>query len=839
MCNAAGMARAGSLASRHAVRRAALRVMGPDAITHDALVERLLAEGLDLGPEPDDRVHDALHGDAGFFELDDDRWIHLPTALDGLAWATVVPDELPAPDCLPTHPDLALVEWCALDAPMPLQGASDTVHAAELDDGTDVLVGPPGWLDTRLGTTVAVRVVGGALALDPLDAVPEPHPAHVAALADAFGRTAHTDVLRSEFLPGDEVEITLGDLHEVLAEALAAAGDAFRGGVAPVDALLREAGLERRQHQVAPAGADWRAVDRLFRRRRLAAAHRLDEHEVDEAEMLIGASLVVLHGDDAPLGPPGEEADAAFLCALCLLRPGVARAFVGAHAERGTPPEDLAAFARFLLERVDPPADTGVRWLLARALDHLGDAPGAEAELEQAARSDIDHPLVLQMLAGFRSDRGDAPGALALLDRAAVALRPHEQRNQDDAGDAGDDGDDQDGERALADEALRAEVTGYARQRPTAVARRNDPCPCGSGRKYKACHLGKERHALVDRAPWLYDKACRYLRDGRHRTVALEVARAIHDAADGDHRLLLALLESPVTFDVSLHEGGVFADFLAERDALLPDDEALLAAQWALVARSVFEVEAKGHDSLALRDLRTGDRIEVTNITPSDHTRIGTYLLGRPLPVGHVARPVGLRARAARGPRLGARVARRARRGPVRRRRARGSVPGPAPVAERRRPGARVPPDHLAPPRSRQRRRRVARRPAAGPRRRAILHPRARQPEPARHRRADPARRGQRAVRVRELRRAGRRGKRARRLARSRRAPGRRRRRPRRGGARRPPCPRPRRGRRIRDARPERSGERRALRAARPRDGAALPRRAHPRARRAHAPRGV
>jgi len=59
---------------------------------------------------------------------------------------------------------------------------------------------------------------------------------------------------------------------------------------------------------------------------------------------------------------------------------------------------------------------------------------------------------------------------------------------------------------------LLVEVLSYARNRPRAKVVRNDPCPCGSGRKYKACHLGNERHDLVDRSSWLYDKVSRYIR---------------------------------------------------------------------------------------------------------------------------------------------------------------------------------------------------------------------------------------------------------------------------------------------------------------------------------------
>ena len=73
---------------------------------------------------------------------------------------------------------------------------------------------------------------------------------------------------------------------------------------------------------------------------------------------------------------------------------------------------------------------------------------------------------------------------------------------------------------------------------------------------------------------------------------------------------------------------------MAERDALLPDDEALLAARWQLVERSLFEVDEAGPTYLKLRDLRTGERITVTNTNAESQTRRGELMLGRPLPVG-------------------------------------------------------------------------------------------------------------------------------------------------------------------------------------------------------------
>ena len=49
-------------------------------------------------------------------------------------------------------------------------------------------------------------------------------------------------------------------------------------------------------------------------------------------------------------------------------------------------------------------------------------------------------------------------------------------------------------------------LTRY-RAEPRRDLGRNQPCWCGSGRKYKKCHLGREQLPLAERAGWLYAKA--------------------------------------------------------------------------------------------------------------------------------------------------------------------------------------------------------------------------------------------------------------------------------------------------------------------------------------------
>ena len=183
---------------------------------------------------------------------------------------------------------------------------------------------------------------------------------------------------------------------------------------------------------------------------------------------------------------------------------------------------------------------------------------------------------------------------------------------------------------------LWEEVEGFATHRPRPTTRRNDPCPCGSGRKYKACHLGRETHALDDRAGWLYLKAGRFLRD--RRPLAVEELAALVVDEISQPELFDALVDGPFLQDLVLHEEGAFGEFLAARDSLLPDDEALLAAQWALADRGVFEVLDTTSTQLELRDLSRGDRIRVVNTHPSDRVRAGMLLVGRPLPVGETYR---------------------------------------------------------------------------------------------------------------------------------------------------------------------------------------------------------
>ena len=163
---------------------------------------------------------------------------------------------------------------------------------------------------------------------------------------------------------------------------------------------------------------------------------------------------------------------------------------------------------------------------------------------------------------------------------------------------------------------------------------RNHPCWCGSGRKYKVCHLHREQLPLAERAAWLYQKAGADLLEGPFGPLLLETAQARARYWDSPDALERAL-EDGLACDAVLFEGGAFADFLAVRGALLPEDERLLAGQWLLVQRSVHEVvSVRRGEGMTVRDVRTGDVHEVRERAGSRRVKVGQLYCARVVPAG-------------------------------------------------------------------------------------------------------------------------------------------------------------------------------------------------------------
>jgi len=251
-------------------------------------------------------------------------------------------------------------------------------------------------------------------------------------------------------------------------------------------------------------------------------------------------------------------------------------------------------------------ARPALRWLRGRAHELCGVIDSAEAAFEAGESLDPSWPLNLLSLSRYAADRSDAERALSLLRRAGLP----------------------------EDHEMIQTLLRY-RPAPRTGLGRNERCWCGSGRKYKVCHLNREQVPLEERADWLYKKAGGDLAEGEFADLLQACARARSAYSADPDAFEQALYDDPFAADVVLFEGGAFEEFLRLRGHLLPDDERMLAEQWLLAERSLHEVlEVRPGTGMTMRDVRTGDVNEVHERTASRMVKVGEFYCGRIVPVG-------------------------------------------------------------------------------------------------------------------------------------------------------------------------------------------------------------
>ena len=548
-------------------------------------------------------------------QLVDGRWVWLPALLTGRVFTHRVSTDEAAHDVLTLGPDLSpIAELCEHEEYQHLgDGSTASIVVADYDDEL---------LDERAIPAGVVDSDGALLLLEP------------GALArlglaegDMVGLRLTTDGLvlegvdvTTQHTAGERLAAALDADEPTFADAAvwtACVADSalFTDPLPPLSEIFDKHGLAYRGDWLAPSGFDWDRWQFEGRCELLAQRHDLD---LQDASAL--AALIEIHDHLWRILAQSDGADVAEIPAPEAAGSGVLGE-MGAHladpllaellmaetvgADPGRAPA-LELFAEMLEPKVPRAARVACRWLRAVALERVGDVAEAERELLAAESMDPDWPPPLIDLARIASDRGDAERGLRLLRRAG----------------------------ADADHPL-VELLQTYRAEPRSDLGRNDPCWCGSGRKYKKCHLGHEQLALADRVQWLYTKAIQHVLDAEWRELLAELAyeryRHTHDLPEA----IEAGMADPLVMDIALVEGGAFADFLEARGSLLPDDERWLAEQWLLVDRSVFEVESVNPGvSVAVRDVRTGDTHEVRERTASRQLKPGQLICTRVLPDG-------------------------------------------------------------------------------------------------------------------------------------------------------------------------------------------------------------
>ena len=580
----------------------------------DEIAQHLRDRGMD---DPDSALQwNVLEMDCPARQLVDDRWVWLPAVLAGRVFTHRVSADESTHDVLTVTPDLD-----------PITTLCEHEQYQRLADGSTAYVVLAGYDDELLeerGIPAEAIDPAGALLLKP---------GALAALGvgdgDTVGLRLTTDGLVLERVDvitqhtaGERLAATLDADEPTYVDAAvwtACVTDPalFTDPLPPLSEIVEDYGLAHRGEWLAPSGFDFGRWQFERRCELLGERHGLDADDAlvltslvelyDRAVLLVEAddaggadeSLAVLPADGS-IGVTGE-------LGAQLVDPLLAELLVAETlgADRGGAAA-LGLFAEVMESRVPRAARVAWRWLRAVALERIGDIEEAERELLAAESMDPDWPLPLIDLARIASDRGDVERGLGLLRRAGAGP---------------------DHPLVVLLQAHRAE--------PRRDLGRNEPCWCGSGRKYKKCHLGREQLALAERVNWLYEKAAQYAHIAGWRDLLAEVGyeryRHTHDLSEA----LAAGMADPLVIDVVLFEGGAFAEFLEVRGSLLPDDERLLAEQWLLVDRSVFEVEkVNPGESITVRDVRNGDMHEVRERTASRQLKAGQLICARVVPAG-------------------------------------------------------------------------------------------------------------------------------------------------------------------------------------------------------------
>ena len=565
--------------------------------------ELLFGGVVDLLPTDTDEAEELLDGILDgygrFITLDDERWVDLHALLDGRCFTHRMRGAEAAAAVIPLRPDIDIATLPFTD-PIPfVDGAEGEVVFeedlrnvdAELVDALQggALSGPEGWLgDAGEGTVVGMWFGDGELACRSV----EPDPALTRPAADALSQT-FTDLVENEDDPLDLIALTL--------TWLLGHPEALRTPHEPLAVLLETAGLESRGDFVGRAGSGWLTPHqqmRIVERALHTEVYGFDECCHDALDLAGG----VFHGVIRDAAPRDVAA--------ALSHGSVAEAFVTSRIGRAGHHLDemakqLVGFADELVVASRGAEAAGPLYLQSVAFDCLGEVVEAEEAARAALRADPAHRAASEAMAGYLGDRGDAARALEHLRRAGV--------REDDP-----------------QIARLAEVVAHAGPK---VAR-NDPCPCGSGKKYKACCIDRPSIPAELQFRWLYEKAIAFVMQPARSGAPTHLAAHALEQEGAEESPGARSVSDRRFAELSLFDEGLLERYLDEREPLLPEAEVAIVEAWLDRALEVFEVTGVRHgEGMSLRDTRTGETTLVMGAATEDIV-VGEAIVARLLPVG-------------------------------------------------------------------------------------------------------------------------------------------------------------------------------------------------------------
>jgi hypothetical protein len=500
-------------------------------------------------------------------------------------------------------PDLAVLDWAADDDLRLPDGSDLDCHFGSHRPGHDdtAFAGPDGWLDRfSPGDVIGFRRIGTTVEIDPAGELSDDQ--------------VEVDRLRAALdgrVPPGTSEETPPIVLDALTASVVDGGPAWRRPVRPLGELLEAAGGERRGFSWGRRGEEWMSAFEQFAEDlidRLADDWDFDPCCIEAFDAVVEAFDRFGAGQDfdarASAGHLGHGAVAPAFAAFGLATTGG----LG----------DLRGFADLLVAASPARLSAPARTLQAVAAERDRDVEGAESILRRALRDDPSYGPAAFTLAGYALDRGD-------IDRAVMLFR-HPGLME--------------GDPTLA----YLEELQQARRRVAQGVGRNDPCPCGSGRKFKVCCQSNRGAPLAERTALLTHKLLRFSAWDEHRSTVDLLARLaeITRGGDGSPESVETLGDDPVIMDIALWEGGIAADYLDTRGVLLPGDERELLDRLIAEPRRLWEVTgAEPGANLTLRDTATGETVVVDEKLGSVNTEVGDYGLARVVPVGSVNQMIG------------------------------------------------------------------------------------------------------------------------------------------------------------------------------------------------------
>ncbi|MEA2058457.1 MAG: SEC-C metal-binding domain-containing protein [Actinomycetota bacterium] len=545
-----------------------------------------LAKEVDIvGDDPTEYLIFLLENTDRVRITDEGRVIRLDLLLDGVVFTHRITESEIAGDHVEYTRDLGAIDSGTRELEVP--GGTVTL---EFDWGDDPhlsehgsLVGPTGWLDGLIpGDMAAFRRQGARLVVEPVSDLADGS-REIEAIEHAFD--AETD--RRKDLGAEP--------GYVLEQALIAHPDLFQRPVPPTSELFAAVGLEISGAWMGRIGGKWKPpmVARLDDlRARLHSTYQFSDCCEEALDVVIAARSAHLTGEDVEARTVNRAlGHGAVIEAFC--------EWVDALVGVGTPSiGDLATALAASGHRDIAPA----LMLRARHYEAAGDAPAAQLDLEAAVRIDPDFLPALVELAWYTSDRGDAPRTVSLLRRAGI----------------------------IEDNTMLAYHAGLATDLP--AVGRNQPCPCGSGRKYKVCHLGKSQIPVGERVNWLMSKLTTFV-TRRDRIAALYGLASSAMLPDFEPEDLSRMVDDEFILELRVFEGGGVSEFLDARGMLVPEDEFDVLELWEMARLRLWEVTATDGDAgLTVRDTKTGETLDVSDRSMARTFSPGEQILARFLP---------------------------------------------------------------------------------------------------------------------------------------------------------------------------------------------------------------